>query len=78
MGIKHFFLKQVVKHKMKGAPEAEQERMLALMERNPDFFKKINDEVKRKVKSGKDETVATMEVMRSHQAEFQRIMMDQR
>ncbi len=74
MGIKDFFLKQVIKHKMKGVPEAEQERILALVERNPDFFKKINDEVKQKTKAGKDETVATMEVMRAHQAELQRLM----
>lgn len=75
MGIKNFFLRQVVKSKMKGVPEAEQERILAMVERNPEFFKKIGDEIKKRTKAGKDETVATMEVMREHQAEFQKLMM---
>jgi len=58
---------------MKDVPEAEQEKMLVLMENNPEFFKKIGDEVKRRVKAGQSEMAATMVVMREHQAEFQRL-----
>lgn len=71
--IKSFFLRQALKAKMKGVPEAEQEKMLALMEAHPEFFKKIGDEVKRRVKAGQSEMAATMVVMREHQAEFQRL-----
>lgn len=71
---KNFFLKQTLKAKMKGVPEAEQEKMLALMEKHPEFFKKIGDEVKKRVKSGQSEMAATMVVMREHQAELQRLM----
>ena len=67
-------LKQMLKSKMKGVPEAEQQRVLGLLEKNPDFFKKIGAEVEKRKKSGQDEMSATMQVMREHQAEFQKLM----
>lgn len=74
MGIKDFFLKQALKYKMKDVPEEQRERLLAVMEKHPDFFKKIGDEVQKKVKGGMSEMAATMVVMREHQAELQKIM----
>lgn len=71
---KNFFLRQAMKVKMKDVPEAERERMLVLMEKYPDFFKKIGDEVQKMVKNGQSETAATMVVMRKHQAELQKLM----
>jgi len=67
-------LKQMLKSKMKGVPEAEQERILGMVEKNPDFFKMIGEEVEKLRKSGKSEIEATMEVMRKHQADFQKLM----
>ena len=74
MGIKDFFLKQVLKHKMKDVPPAQRDMMMKVMEENPDFFKKVGDEVQRRVKNGESEMAATMTVMRQHQAELQKIM----
>ncbi len=75
MGVKDFFVRQMLKQKMKGMPEAQQKVMLELMEKNPDFFKRVGDEVEKRKKSGQDEMTATMQVMREHQAEFQKLMM---
>lgn len=69
-------LKQLLKSKMKGVPEAEQEKILNLVESNPEFFTKIGEEVKQKMKEGKGEMEATMEVMRKHQGELQKMMMN--
>lgn len=75
MGIfKNFLLRQALKSKMKNVPEAERERILALMEKNPEFFKKIGEEVEKRVKSGQSEMAATMVVMRQHQAELQKLI----
>ena len=71
---KNFLLKQALKLKMKNVPEAERERMLALMEKNPEFFKKIGGEVQKRVKSGQSEMAATMVVMRAHQGELQKLL----
>ena len=74
---KNFLMKQMLKRQMKGVPEAEQERIISLVESNPDFFQKIAEEVEALKKQGRDQMAATMEVMRKHQGELQKIMMGQ-
>jgi hypothetical protein len=74
MGIKDFFLKQALKYKLKDVPEEQRDKLMAVMEAHPDFFKKIGDKVQQRVKNGESEMVATMAVMREHQAELQKIM----
>ena len=71
---KDFFLRQAMKAKMKDMPEKERDLILGLMEKYPEFFKKIGDEVQKRVKNGQSEMAATMVVMREHQAELQRLM----
>jgi hypothetical protein len=76
MGIKDFFMKQMLKAKLKNMPEAQQKVVMEMVEKNPDFFKKIGEEVEKRKKSGQSEVEATMAVMREHQSELQRIMMN--
>lgn len=68
-------MKQVLKHKLKGLPEAQREAVMGAMERNPDFFKRIGEEIEKRKKSGQSEMEATMVVMRENQKELQDIMM---
>jgi hypothetical protein len=74
MSLKSFFLKRMLKSKMKDVPEEQQEKILAAIEKNPDFFQKIALEVQEKIKSGKDQMTATMEVMQNYQEEMKNIM----
>ncbi len=74
MGIKDFFLKQALKHKLKDVPEEHRDKLMSAMEKNPEIFEKIGDEVKRLTKQGQSEMAATMIVMRKYQAELQRLM----
>ncbi len=67
-------MKQMLKRQMKGVPEAEQERIIGLVEQNPDFFQNIAKEIEALQKQGRDQMAATMEVMRKHQGELQKIM----
>jgi hypothetical protein len=78
MGIKDFMMKQVLKHKLKNVPEAQREMIMGLMEKNPDFFKKIGEEIEKRKSSGQSEMEATMAVMRENQAAFQKLMMENR
>ena len=64
----------MIKRQLKGVPEAEVDRIIGIVTKNPDFFKKIGEEIEKKVKSGRSQTAATMEVMRAHQAEMQKMM----
>lgn len=73
MSIKSFILKQAVKWKMKGVPKAQQDLMLAMVEKKPDLFKNIGEEIERRKKGGESEMKATMEVMKKYRAELAEI-----
>jgi len=61
--------------KMKGVPEAEQEKIFNMIEKNPDLFQKIGAEVQEKMKlEGKDQMTAAMEVMQKHKDKLQGLM----
>ncbi len=66
----NFLMKKLIKHKMKDVPADQQEMIMAMVEKNPQLFTKIAQEIQEKMKSGKDQMAATMEVMQAHQAEL--------
>ncbi len=71
MGMQDFLLKQAMKWKLKGMPAAQQEQIMALVQKNPDLFKKIGEEVDRRVKKGGEPQMkATMEVMKKYRGEL--------
>ena len=72
--IKDFLMKKMLKSQMKGMPEAEQEKMIKLVTENPELFQKIAVEMQAKIKEGKDQMTAAMEVMQAHQEELKKIM----
>jgi len=74
MGIKDFLTKKALEKQLKGLPKEQQDAISRAVQDNPDFFKKINDEIKAKKKAGIDEQLASMQVMRAHQGELQKLM----
>jgi len=70
----NMLMKQMLKKQMKGVPEAEQEKILKAIEENPDFFTNIATEIQAKMKAGKSQMDATMEVMGHHQDALKQMM----
>jgi hypothetical protein len=70
----NFLIKQMLKRQMKGVPEAEQERIFTMVEKNPDFFMKIAEQVQEKTKGGMSQQDAMMMVMKNHQDELKAVM----
>ena len=68
-------MKKMLEKQLKSLPAEQREQIIAVVTKHPDFFEKIAKEVEAKVKGGKDQTSASMEVMRLHQAEIQKLMM---
>lgn len=68
---KNMLMRKLLKSKMKDIPQEQQDMILSAVEKNPDFFQKIAVEIEAKMKEGKDQMSATMEVMQSHQDELQ-------
>ncbi|MEX0652292.1 MAG: hypothetical protein WD509_03130 [Candidatus Paceibacterota bacterium] len=71
---KNMLMKRLLKSKMKDVPEEQQNMILGAIEKNPDFFQKIGVEIQAKMKGGKDQMTATMEVMQAHQEELRKMM----
>ncbi len=74
MSLKSFLLKKMLKSKMKDVPQEQQDKVFAAIEKNPQLFEKIATEVQEKMKGGKDQMAATMEVMQKYQNELKGIM----
>ena len=74
MGIKSFLLGKMLKSQLKGVPEAQQDMIIAAVEKNPELFENIAKEVQEKIKGGMDQQAATMQVMMAHQKELQEAM----
>ena len=74
MSIQDFLIKQALKWKMKDVPEAQREQIMELVKKDPELFKRIGEEVDRRVKGGENQMKATMEVMKKHRAELAAIM----
>ena len=75
MAIQDFLLNQAMKWKMKDVPAEQREQIMQLVKKDPELFKKIGEEVDRRVKKGGEPQMkATMEVMKKYRAELQQIM----
>jgi hypothetical protein len=71
---KNILLKKMLKSQLKGVPEDQQNKIIEAVEKNPKLFEDIAKEVQEKIKGGKDQQSATMEVMMSHKGELQDLM----
>jgi hypothetical protein len=74
MGIKDFFIRKMVESKMKDVPQEQQEKMLALIQKNPELFQKIALDIQTEMKNGKDEMGAAMVVMGRYKSDLEKIM----
>ena len=74
-GIKDFFVLYFLEKQLKNVRPAQRDMIMNMVQKNPELFKKIAAEVENKKKNeGKDEMVATMEVMRKYQGELRNLM----
>jgi hypothetical protein len=69
-------MEKMMEKQMANLPEDQKQAMMSMIEKNPDFFKNISEEIETEVKSGKSQLVASMKVMRKHQTKMQQLMME--
>lgn len=86
MGIKSFFIKKMLKSKLKGVPEDQIDALIKRIEDDPtmmqkmkdleknkpvkDLLEKVQKEIEEKVAGGMNPEMAQMAVMMKYQAEF--------
>ena len=63
---KDFITRQLLKKQLKGVPEEQQEKIMNLIQKDPEFFKVIGEKIQEEIKKGKGQMEATMSVMKEH------------
>ncbi|MBP6857855.1 MAG: hypothetical protein KBC11_01545 [Candidatus Pacebacteria bacterium] len=74
-GLKKMITNKLMEKQLKNLPPAQRDAIMKAVEANPDFFKMLSKEIEDAKKSGKSEMAASMEIMRKHQGELQKLMM---
>jgi hypothetical protein len=67
-------MRKLLASKMQGVPQAEQEKVFGMLEKNPQLFEKIGLEVQEEMKKGKDQMAATMEVVKKYESDLKGLM----
>jgi len=70
-------MKKMMERQLKDAPKHEKEKIMQIIDKDPDLMIRIAKEVQEKIKQGKDQMAASMEVMKEHEEELKKIMMNQ-
>ncbi|MEI6843395.1 MAG: hypothetical protein WCK48_02725 [bacterium] len=74
MSIKNFLMRKMLSNQMKGVPQAEQDKVFAMLEKDPELFQKIGLEVQEEMKKGKDQMSATMEVVKRYEVDLKKLV----
>jgi hypothetical protein len=74
-GLKKILTNKLMERQLKSLPPAQRDAIMKAVEANPDFFNAMAKEIEAMKKAGKTEMAASMEVMRKHQGEIQKLMM---
>ena len=69
---KNFLLKKMLR--TQGVPESQIDMVLNMMEKNPDLFKKIAEEIQGKIKKGMDQQSASFEVMKKYESDLKKLV----
>lgn len=68
-------MRKLLASKMQGVPQAEQEKIFGMLEKNPALFEKIGLEVQNEMKSnGLDQMTATMKVVKKYETDLKGLM----
>ena len=68
----NFLLKKMLR--TQGVPEAQIEMFVGLIEKNPELFKTIANEIQEKVKGGMSQMDAGMQVMKKYEEELKKLV----
>ncbi|MDQ5950441.1 MAG: hypothetical protein QG585_383 [Patescibacteria group bacterium] len=69
----NFLMKKLLQSKMKDVPAEDQEKIFAMLEKNPGLFQKIAEESQEEMKKGKSQMDAVMSVMKKYEADLKKL-----
>ncbi len=72
--LKNFLMRSLIKSKLKGVPEAQQEQILNIVEQHPELFTEIGKKVEAKMKQGTPQMQAVMSVLQEYKGQLSSLM----
>lgn len=69
---KNFLLKKMLK--AQGVPDEQIDMLINMMEKDPELFKKIAEEIGERIKAGEDKMVAGQAVMQKYQDALKKLL----
>lgn len=66
---KDFLMRKLLESKLKDVPEAEREKLISAISKNPELFQKISEEIM-SASGGKPNMQAAMTVMRKYESQL--------
>ncbi|MFZ2620897.1 MAG: hypothetical protein WAX85_00630 [Minisyncoccia bacterium] len=68
--MKDLLFRKMLEAKMKGVPQADQDKVFTMSEKNPDLFQKIALEIQEEIKKGVDQMTATMNIVKKYKTDL--------
>lgn len=72
--LKEFVMKKAMAAQLKNIPEEERNKIIAIVEKNPEFFARLALEIQGKIKEGMSEQEATVAVLAVNQEEMRKLL----
>ena len=72
--LKNFFIRQLIKRQFKEASDEQIDMILGVVEKNPQLFEKIGQEIKVATKAGKPQQQAAQEIMLKYKDQLLSVM----
>ena len=69
----NFIMKKLLQSKMKDVPAEDQEKIFAMLEKNPGLIQKIAEESQEEMKKGKSQMDAVMAVMKKYEEDLKKL-----
>jgi lipase chaperone LimK len=67
-------MRKMLERQLKSLPKDQQEQVMLMMQKDPDLFQKIAEEMQAEMKKGKDQMSAAMIVMPKYQNRLRGLM----
>lgn len=71
---KELLMKKLIQSKLGNIPKEQQDKIVAIVTKNPELFQEIAVKIKSQMDSGKDQMKATMSVMEEYKDQIQKLM----
>jgi len=72
--IPNFLMQKMVENQLKSLPADKKEKIISLIDNNPDFFKEMAEDIQKELASGKNRMAAAMAVAQKNEQRLKELL----